>query len=189
MKRICTSLILTSILCAVLLASCQAPEEGKPQSSGTASTTNTTIAETTTTPETEASLEEGTTTQIKEPTTTASKKTTVKTKAPTTTTKKPESTSTPTTRTKSFNEQYSIDTVVITIKDEYVDFDKQYTAKDFPGVDVKKIKIRNYEKTHSQSGYITLNKAGEAEVRKAVDTLLNNPLIELASFDSVCTTE
>ena len=76
-------------------------------------------------------------------------------------TKKPESTSTPTTRTKSFNEQYSIDTVVITIKDEYVDFDKQYTAKDFPGVDVKKIKIRNYEKTHSQSGYITLNKAGK----------------------------
>lgn len=189
MKRIRSSLILTSILCAVFLASCQAPEEGKPQSSGTASTTNTTIAETTTTPETEASLEEGTTTQRKETTTTASKKTTVKTKAPTTTTKKPESTSTPTTRTKSFNEQYSIDTVVITIKDEYVDFDKQYTAKDFPGVDVKKIKIRNYEKTHSQSGYIALNKTGEAEVRKAVEILLKNPIIESATFDPICTTD
>ena len=201
MKRIRSSLILTSILCAVLLASCQAPEEGKPQSSGTASTTNTTIAETTTTPETEASLEEGTTTQRKETTTTASKKTTVKTKAPTTTTKKPESTSTPTTytlpfnerysdtRTKSFNEQYSIDTVVITIKDEYVDFDKQYTAKDFPGLDIKEIKIYNFDKTHSQGLCIYLNKSGETEVRKAIEILSKNPIIESATFDSICTTD
>ena len=189
MKRIRSSLILTSILCAVFLASCQAPEEGKPQSSGTASITNTTIAETTTTPETEASLEEGTTTQRKETTTTASKKTTVKTKAPTTTTKKPESTSTPTTYTIPFNERYSDNSVVITIKDEYVDFDKQYTAKDFPGLDIKEIKIYNFDKTHSQGLCIYLNKSGETEVRKAIEILSKNPIIESATFDSICTTD
>ena len=70
-----------------------------------------------------------------------------------------------------------------------MDFDKQYTVKDFPGVDIKEVEITNYEKTHSQSGYIVLNKAGEAEVRKAVDILLKNPLIETAAFDSVTTTE
>ena len=189
MKRICSSLILTSILCAVLLTSCQAPEEGNPQSSDAASTTNTAIAETTTTLENEASLEEGTTTQRKETTTTASKKTTVKTKAPTTTTKKPESTAAPTTRTKPFNEQYSDNSVVITIKDEYVDFDKQYTAKDFPGVDIKEIEITNYEKTRSQSGYITLNTSGEAEVRKAIETLRKNPIIKTATCVPIYTTD
>ena len=56
-------------------------------------------------------------------------------------------------------------------------------------MDVKKIKIRNYEKTHSQSGYISLNKTGEAEVRKAVEILLKNPIIESATFDPICTTD
>ena len=189
MKRIRSSLILTSILCAVLLASCQAPEEGKPQSSGTASTTNTTIAETTTTPETEASLEEGTTTQRKETTTTATKKTTVKTKAPKTTTKKPESTSTPTTYTIPFIDQYSENSVVITIKDEYVDFDKQYTAKDFPGLDIKSLQTNNYANVHAQSVTIYLKKSGESQVRAAIKILSNNEIVKVAELIPLAFTE
>lgn len=64
-----------------------------------------------------------------------------------------------------FNELYADDQVWVAIKSEYVDFDRQYTAEDFPEVDIAKIVVDNYEITYHQIVAVYLKETGEKAVR------------------------
>lgn len=78
---------------------------------------------------------------------------------------------------------------MVYIKQEFVDKIRKFQLSDFPKVDACSVDTLYIDKTDmhpplpsTQIVYIYLSKTGEAEVRKAVQLLSDNPLVRKSSL-------
>ena len=179
------------LLCCACGAPAVGPGTSDPKQTGSTGTTGAdslsteAISTQATTIQSESS--EVTTTTTRKPTTTT---TTRKPTTTTTTTKNETTTSTQsaTTRTKTFGETYAEDTLIVWIKEGFVDQEKEYSREDFPELDrfdIKEIKELYFEKQNMQAVYIVFNQKSEQMLKEVKEILLQNPMVEAVDFDGI----
>ena len=67
--------------------------------------------------------------------------------------------------------------IQVMIKKEYIDSNKEYTASDFPGMDIAKIQQFAYGK---ELIYITLNNGGDAALDEAIEQAMSMSFVDVA---------